>query len=42
MRRKFYLSIALILLLQACGHKGSLTLPVAKAQPAPLSTQPTK
>ena len=42
MRRKFYLSIALILLLQACGHKGPLTLPVAKAQPATPSTQSTK
>ncbi len=41
MRREFYLSIALILLLQACGHKGPLTLPVAKTQPAP-TTQPTK
>lgn len=42
MRREFYLSIALILLLQACGHKGPLTLPVAKAQPATSSIQPTK
>lgn len=42
MRREFYLSIALIFLLQACGHKGPLTLPVAKAQPATPSTQPTK
>ena len=42
MRRKFYLSIALILLLQGCGHKGSLTLPVSKAQSATPSTQPTK
>jgi predicted small lipoprotein YifL len=42
MRREFYLSIALLLLLQACGHKGPLTLPVAKAQTTPPSIQPTK
>jgi predicted small lipoprotein YifL len=42
MRRKFYLSIALILLLDACGHKGPLTLPVAKTQHNTPSTQPTK
>jgi predicted small lipoprotein YifL len=42
MRHKLYLSIALLFLLQACGHKGPLTLPVAKAQSTSPSTQPAK
>ncbi len=42
MRYKFYLSITLLFLLQACGHKGPLTLPVANAQPVTPTTQPTK
>ncbi len=42
MRRDIILSIALILLLQGCGHKGPLTLPISKTQSATSATQPTK
>lgn len=37
MRRNIVLSIALMLMLQGCGHKGPLILPAPKAQSSKTS-----